>query len=66
MRLKNKKNKADGAIYIIKPDILRKEKSFLVKKSKYVNIKNNPLENLDIDTYKDYIIAKKNEKKFKK
>ena len=65
MRLKNKKNKADGAIYIIKPDILRKEKSFLVKKSKYVNIKNNPLENLDIDTYKDYIIAKKNEKSLK-
>ena len=65
-KMKNKKIKANGAIYTIKPDILRKEKNFLAIKSKYVNIKDNSLENLDIDTYKDYMIAKKNEKSLKK
>jgi len=65
-KMKNKKIKANGAIYIIKPNILRKEKNFLTIKSKYVNIKDNSLENLDIDTYKDYMIAKKNEKSLKK
>tara|TARA_B100001093_G_C26858009_1_gene1028410 strand:- start:1435 stop:2040 length:606 start_codon:yes stop_codon:yes gene_type:complete len=63
--VKKKKNfKPNGGIYIIKPSLLRKEKKFLIKDTTYLNIKDN-LENLDIDTYKDYLIAKKNEKKLK-